>query len=91
MRLTILAVSGKKSGWERDGFDAYAKRLPREYRLEQIALPLDKRARAQSQQLAIEKESEQLLQRVPANALTVALDERGKQWQSREFAQRLAH
>lgn len=84
MRILLAAVGRAKAGPERALFEHYAGRL---------AWPLTLREVEEKRPLpAIERmnrEAELLLAAVPAGAVVVALDERGRQIGSEDFAGRL--
>ena len=89
MRLIIAAVGRLKAGPERDLIDDYLKRTTATGR--PLALgPVDvieideRKARDRASQSA------RLLDTVPSGAVTVALDERGKQMASPDFAKLIA-
>lgn len=84
MRLTLAAVGRARPGPETDLFRQYARRLTPALTLREVEerrpLPTD-RLKA--------REAELLLGCVPAGAVAVALDEHGRQLESRAFAARL--
>lgn len=88
MRLTILALGRLASGPEKELLGDYAQRLqsapagigPLEIIDHDIKKKLDGPARQKA-------EGEWLLGAAPAGATLIALDERGKQYSSRQFAQ----
>jgi 23S rRNA (pseudouridine1915-N3)-methyltransferase len=86
VKIRLITIGNKAPSWVSQGFDEYRKRLPREWRLELVELPMDKgkggRQRSQP-------ECELLLKR-SRDHYVVALDERGRQYDSRAFADRLA-
>jgi 23S rRNA (pseudouridine1915-N3)-methyltransferase len=84
MRLWLAAVGRAKPGPELDLFQQYARRLTPPLTLREVEekrpLPIpDRKAR----------EAELLLAAIPAGAVVVALDERGKSPGSEAFAERL--
>lgn len=85
MRITIAAVGRDRSGPTRALFDDYAQRCPWPVHLIEIA----PRA-AEPAQRRLEEEAERLHRSLPAHAVVVALDERGKSLASRSFARKLA-
>jgi len=88
MRIHLIAVGTRRPSWEREGFAAYAKRLPRECTLDLVEIPVAKRGGGDpAPQVAAEGES--MLRRAPKGARVVALDERGKAFTTRELAGRL--
>lgn len=84
MRLWLAAVGRAKPGPELDLFQQYARRLTPPLSLREVEekrpLPVPERK---------SREAELLLAAIPAGAVVVALDERGKSVGSEIFAQRL--
>lgn len=87
MRLHLFSIGRRPPAWARDASDEYLKRLGGglELRLRDFA---PKAASSAEQQR--ERESAMLLEGLPAGATLVALDERGENWSTAEFAGRLA-
>lgn len=84
MRLWLAAVGRAKPGPELDLFQQYARRLTPPLTLREVEekrpLPVAERKT---------REAELLLAAIPAGAVVVALDERGKSLGSEDFARRL--
>jgi 23S rRNA (pseudouridine1915-N3)-methyltransferase len=72
-RLSVLAVSARLPGWAEAACAEYAKRMPKGYEVARIAVKDGRRLRAA----------------LPRNARLVALDERGKDYSTRQFAELL--
>ena len=89
MKLRIVALGHRMPAWVAAGYGEYAKRLPREYELELLELkPAARDAGKTAAQLLA---AEALRIRAACmNFTTVALDERGAAWTTRQLAQRLA-
>jgi 23S rRNA (pseudouridine1915-N3)-methyltransferase len=86
MRIKLLAIGSRMEGWLRDGVQAYAARLPREFRLEIEDIPLAARPTGSDPAAALDKEGARLLARLKPGDHAVVLDERGEQWSSRELS-----
>jgi 23S rRNA (pseudouridine1915-N3)-methyltransferase len=84
VRLTILAVGRAKAGPERSLFDHYKSRISFPLDLKEV----EERKRLSGPQLK-QREAELLAAQIPEGAVIVALDERGKNLTSPEFATRL--
>lgn len=89
MRLTILAVGDKMPGWAETATVEYLKRMPREARVELVAVKPEKRA-GQAADALRQSEAVRLLDKQPAGSRLVALDEHGRQVTTRELADLLA-
>lgn len=88
MKLYIVAVGDKLPGWAETAVAEYVKRMPREARIEIIAVRPEKRA-GQSAERIKTLEAARILEKCPTHARLVALDEHGKQASTRELAQSL--
>jgi len=87
MKLTLLAVGKLSADWLRTGADDYAGRIRRYLPLAIEELKEDKTGgKKPDSRLIRQREGEALLQRLPAHAFVVALDERGKGMTSEEVA-----
>jgi 23S rRNA (pseudouridine1915-N3)-methyltransferase len=72
-RLSVLALSAKLPDWAETACAEYARRMPKGYEVARIAVKNDKSLRAA----------------LPRNARLVALDERGRDYTTRQFAELL--
>jgi 23S rRNA (pseudouridine1915-N3)-methyltransferase len=88
VKLRIVALGHRMPPWVAAGFDEYAKRMPRDLPLDLVELKPDPRDRGRpvAQMLAAEATR---IRAACAGARTVALDERGAAWTTRDLAQRL--
>lgn len=75
-RLHVLAVANKLPAWAEAARDQYLERLPRGYEVELLQFR--------------PKDAGKVRDKIPANARLVALDERGKDLSTRQFAALLA-
>ena len=89
MRLILLAVGDKLPAWAEAATADYLKRMPREARVELLTVKPEKRS-GQSADSLKQAEAARLLDKLPANARLVALDEHGRQLSTRELADLLA-
>ncbi|MGH8669352.1 MAG: 23S rRNA (pseudouridine(1915)-N(3))-methyltransferase RlmH [Burkholderiales bacterium] len=69
-RLSVLAVSARLPAWAEAACADYAKRMPKGYEVARIAV----------------KDGQRLRAALPRNARLVALDERGRDYSTRQFA-----
>jgi 23S rRNA (pseudouridine1915-N3)-methyltransferase len=94
LKLYILAVGRKPPAWVAAGFDEYARRMPREARIELVQIkPAPRASQAvsgpeMSRLLAAERE--RILAAAPPGCVRIALDERGRSLSTAELARRLA-
>lgn len=73
-------------GWVDAGFDEYAKRLPRQCRLELHPITLGHRGKTAGAQTAIASEGERMLAAIPAADHVIALEVGGKPWSTDQLA-----
>ena len=90
MRLRIIAVGTKMPDWVTQGYADYAKRLPRDFVVELVELPLAARSKNSDIARAMEKEGEAMLAAVGKGDRIIALDVLGKSWSTPELAEQLA-
>jgi len=88
MRLRLIAIGTRMPSWVQSGFEDYARRLPRELRLELVEIPAP--ARSGTADLARRRaaEGEKLL-RAAGQARLIALDERGASLDTAAWARAL--
>jgi len=91
MQIKLLAIGPKMPDWVEVAFKTYQKRLSCDLTLSVQALPLYKRHKNTPPSLAIEKESQTLLNALKPNSFTIALDSQGSQWSSEDLAKQLRH
>lgn len=77
------------SDWVKAGYREYAGRLPRECALSLIEIPAGKRSPHADLTRILRVEGERLLAAVPSGSRMIALDERGREWNTVELADRL--
>lgn len=90
MKLLIVSIGHKMPGWISDGYAEYAKRMPREARLELIELKPEPRTTGKTTEQIMEAEAGRILAALPHGALVCALDERGAAWTTRKLADEMS-
>ena len=90
MRIHLLAAGTRRPGWEREGYDEYARRMPREYPLLLKEIPVSKRSPGANLETLIAREGERMLKSAPPGSRIVGLDERGEGFDTRALARKLA-
>ena len=88
LRLRIVALGHRMPGWVEAGFDDYAKRLPREWKLDVVELKPEPRERGKSVDQLLAAEASRIAAAC-AGCRAVALDERGAAWSTRDLAAHL--
>lgn len=76
-------------GWVQSGYREYAARLPRECALNLIEIPAGKRSVHADLPRTVRAEGERLLAAAPSGSRLIALDERGREWNTVELANQL--
>jgi 23S rRNA (pseudouridine1915-N3)-methyltransferase len=89
MKLRVVALGHRMPAWVNAGWDDYARRLPREFVLELVALKPESRDGGKPVAALLAAEAARIAAACKG-ALVVALDERGRGWTTREFADRIA-
>lgn len=91
MKMSVLAVGHRMPAWVTAGFDEYAKRMPRDMPLSLRELKPAPRGSGASGDVTrwLGMEATRLHDAVPAGALRVVLDERGRSFPTRDLARHL--
>jgi 23S rRNA (pseudouridine1915-N3)-methyltransferase len=89
VKLLILAVGHKMPDWINTGFSEYAKRMPREMRIELAEIKPEPRTTGKSVAQILAAEAQRILAALPPQALCIALDERGAAWTTRQLADKM--
>jgi len=94
LKLRIVAVGHKPPGWVAAGFEDYARRMPREARMELLEIkPAARGSQAPSPAATarlLAAERELILAAIPTSSVKIALDERGKALSTAELARKMA-
>jgi len=75
--------------WVTEGYREYAGRLPRECSLRLVEIPPCKRRKTLNAGGILEAEGRQILAVLPAQAIVVAMDVRGRAWDTETLATRM--
>ena len=90
MHIQLVAVGNRMPAWVNEGYQEYAKRLPRECELRLREINPGKRGKNSDIARLIEEEGERTLAQVPSNHHAVALDLGGKEWSTPQLSETLA-
>jgi 23S rRNA (pseudouridine1915-N3)-methyltransferase len=88
VKFVVVAVGHRMPAWVDAGFAEYSGRMPREARVELVALKPAPRGGAT--QRVLDTEGERILAAVPGGSYKVVLDERGTLVRTTELARRMA-
>jgi 23S rRNA (pseudouridine1915-N3)-methyltransferase len=86
MKLLIVSVGHKMPEWISEGFNEYAKRMPREAQISLLEIKPESRTTGKNTIQIMEAEAQRILAALPPNCLRIVLDERGIQPTSRQLA-----
>lgn len=86
MQVRIIAVGTRLPPWQQQGFNEYAKRLPRECAMSLTEIPAAARGKSRPTRQMIEKESDRMLAAIGRNDYVVALDQPGNRYTTEELA-----
>lgn len=89
MKISLVAVGTKMPAWVVQGTEEYRKRLPRDFELKIIEIPLSQRSKTTDLKKAMVKEGEASLQAVAKGDYVVALDVPGKSLSTENLAQKI--
>ncbi|GAB4118421.1 MAG: 23S rRNA (pseudouridine(1915)-N(3))-methyltransferase RlmH [Sideroxydans sp.] len=89
MKLLILAVGNRMPSWITAGFGEYAKRMPREARIELVEIKPEPRTTGKTPTQIMEAEAQRILAALPASAHCIALDEHGATTTTKQLAQQM--
>ena len=86
MRLLVLAVGTRMPAWVDDAFSEYAKRMPRHLCMELVEIRPEPRTGGKPAAALCLVEAGRIARALPAGAMKVALDERGREFSTATFA-----
>lgn len=86
MRIRLIAVGVKMPKWITEGYEDYAKRLPKDFSLELIEIPMSPRGKNTDITKAIRKEGDAMLDAIPAGDKVIAMEVLGKEWSTEQLA-----
>ena len=89
MKLFVAAVGRRMPAWVDAACAEYGRRMPRDARLELIAIKPETRGAAGASERLLETEGKRILAALPRNCVRVVLDERGTLLATAELARRI--
>lgn len=89
MRISLISVGTRMPSWVEEGVAEYSKRLPADFSLTLVEVPLARRGKGLDVEQAIRKESEALLARVKPTDHVVALEVEGRALSTEAMARRV--
>lgn len=89
MHIRLIAVGGRQPAWVTQAFDAYARRMPRQWQFRLDVVGTARRTIDGDAVKAKAAEGRKVLQKLESTEQVIALDEHGRQWSTVELAKRL--
>lgn len=89
MKLRLLAVGQRMPSWVTEGYQEYARRLPRDCSLELVEVTPGHRSKSTSPARAMEQEADALNRVIRPSDRIVALDVKGKPWSTEQLSGQL--
>lgn len=89
MQINIIAVGKRMPGWVEIGYNEYAKRLPPSYQVHLREIGSAKRLKDSDIMRLLRFEGEQMLAAIPKGNTVIALDVKGKLWDTYKLANQL--
>ena len=87
MQIQIIAVGQKMPAWVDQAYQDYAKRLPRQQAVTLTCIATAARKTGHTVERLQQQEADKIREKIKPGSLTIALDEHGRQWTTREWAQ----
>ena len=88
MEIKLIAIDDKLPSWLESGISQYQKRIPKNIHFQLITPSAIKRTKTNSIEIIKEKESDKLLSLTQGTKI-IALDEKGKQHTTKNFAEKI--
>ncbi|HKO67179.1 MAG TPA: 23S rRNA (pseudouridine(1915)-N(3))-methyltransferase RlmH [Burkholderiaceae bacterium] len=89
MRITMVAVGQRQPPWANAAVNEYLSRLPVEFKVECKLIKAEPRNGNIPVARVLSSEAARIRTALPRNAWLIALDERGKDWTTQQFAGQL--
>lgn len=89
MSIKIIAVGGKMPSWVVEGSKEYQKRLPKDFQITWLEIPLGPRSKSSSVKVAMEKEGQKMMAAINDSDFVIALEVKGQNWSTEKLAKNL--
>ena len=90
MDINLIAVGTRMPSWVNEGYQEYARRLPRECCLKLTEIPLGQRTRSTAVERAVSEEGKRMLAATAPRQRVIAMDVEGRCWSTGQLAEALA-
>ncbi|WP_428239750.1 23S rRNA (pseudouridine(1915)-N(3))-methyltransferase RlmH [Gynuella sp.] len=87
MKIRCLAIGTRMPAWVYQGVEEYTKRLPRDFSLEFVELPLGYRGKNTDKKTAMAAEAKSIRDALQTSDKIIALDVKGRSWSTEKLAQ----
>lgn len=91
MKISLISVGGKMPSWISEGYNEYAKRIPKELNPKLIDLPLANRSKNSNIEKLKHDEGKQILAALPKVTTMIALDVKGKALSTMDLTKKIQH
>jgi|SRR5690625_954774 len=89
MKLTVIAVGNRMPAWIQQGWQTYARRLPKDYALTLKEIKAEPRNAGKSTTQIMQAEAARIHAALPKNVISIILDERGEHLTTMDIANML--
>ena len=89
MNIHLIAVGERMPAWVSQGYEEYARRMPRECRLRLIEIAPGRRGKNADIARAVRDEGQRMLAAIPKGARVIALEVEGRTWSTERLAGQL--
>ena len=89
MKLLIVSVGHKMPDWITQGFNEYAKRMPREAKIELLEIRPEPRSTGKSHEQILAAEAQRIFAVLPKYSLRIAMDEHGTEATTGQLAEQM--
>lgn len=90
MQINLISVGTRMPSWVQQGYDEYAKRMPRECQLNLKEVSAGKRGKNSDVARIIRDEGERMINAIPNRSHIVTLDVPGKPWTTQDVSKAMA-
>jgi len=89
MKISLLSVGTRMPAWVNEGVQEYSKRLPPDFQLQCVEIPMPRRGKNVDVDRARRHEADDLLSRIPRDDVVIAMEVGGKSLSTERLAGRL--
>ena len=90
MNIHFICVGQRMPRWVQEGYNEYAKRMPAECRLRLIEIAPGRRGKGADIARALRDEGERMLTAIPKGCQVLALDVKGKSWDTEQLSGKMS-